>query len=288
MRKAVVVLSILVFQEGESAKIRISPLFSKGGFMIKIEALNVTYPYPSNVKALENINLSIDEGEFVVIAGISGSGKSTLLRCINRLAENDKAVISGKILFNGVDVLKVSKRELRAIRAQIGFVFQEYNLVDRLPIITNALVGRLSYLNTLAAIFRRFRPEDINFAHEVLVRVGLDFNRHKDRASNLSGGQKQRVGIARVLLQKPKLILADEPVASLDPITANRVMNLFKRINEDQKITTIISLHDPVLTFKYGKRIIGLKQGRIIYDKSIEMINRETFEEEIYGKINDS
>ncbi|MEM3063580.1 MAG: phosphonate ABC transporter ATP-binding protein [Nitrososphaerota archaeon] len=256
--------------------------------MIKIEALNVTYPYPSNVKALENINLSIDEGEFVVIAGISGSGKSTLLRCINRLAENDKAVISGKILFNGVDVLKVSKRELRAIRAQIGFVFQEYNLVDRLPIITNALVGRLSYLNTLAAIFRRFRPEDINFAHEVLVRVGLDFNRHKDRASNLSGGQKQRVGIARVLLQKPKLILADEPVASLDPITANRVMNLFKRINEDQKITTIISLHDPVLTFKYGKRIIGLKQGRIIYDKSIEMINRETFEEEIYGKINDS
>ncbi len=262
---------------------RISP-FLKGGSMLKIRGLNVVYP--GNIKALENINLDVDEGEFIVIAGVSGSGKSTLLRCINRLAENDRAQISGEILFNGIDVLKVSKKQLREIRTQIGFVFQEYNLVDRMPIITNVLVGKIAHLNTIAAIFRRFGRDNINLAHQALIKVGLGPQRHNDRASNLSGGQKQRVGIARVLLQKPKLILADEPVASLDPITANHVMNLFKSINEEQKITTIINLHDPVLTFKYGKRIIGLRQGKIIYDKPVEMINRETFEEEIYGKIN--
>ncbi len=253
--------------------------------MLKIENLTVIYPYPSRVKALDQINLEVKEGEFVVVAGVSGSGKSTLLRSINRLAENDRAHIQGRIFFNGTDVLKASRRQLRKIRSQIGFIFQEYNLVERSKILTNVLTGRLASLGTLASLLGIFPKADRELAYQALLKVGIGFNRHRDRASHLSGGQKQRVGIARALVQKPKLILADEPVASLDPITANVVMSIFKRINEEEGITTVVNLHDPVLTFKYGKRIVGLKQGKIIYDKPVEAINRETFEEEIYGTI---
>lgn len=251
--------------------------------ILRVHNLTVIYPGVHPVKALDNVNLEIYPGEFVVVAGVSGSGKSTLLRAINRLAENDHARIEGEIYFDGINVLKASRRQLREIRSHIGFIFQEYNVVERLPVLTNTLVGSLAQVGFLRSLLGRFPKEQIERAHRALVRVGIPQHRHGDRAARLSGGQKQRVGIARALLQRPKLILADEPVASLDPITANVVMNIFKKINEDEGITTIVNLHDPVLTFKYGKRIIGLKGGRIIYDKPISAINRETFEEDIYG-----
>lgn len=253
--------------------------------ILSIKNLSVVYPSARGVKALDTINLEINQGEMVVIAGVSGSGKSTLLRSINRLTENDRAQTAGSVVFAGVDVLNASSSQLRQIRSHIGFIFQEYNVVERLAILTNVLTGRLSSTGFWASLFSIFKPADKETAHQALTRVGIAHQRHSDRASNLSGGQKQRVGIARALLQKPKIILADEPVASLDPITANVVMNIFKKINEEEGITTIINLHDPVLTFKYGKRIIGIKQGKLIYDKPITAINRETFEEDIYGRV---
>lgn len=253
--------------------------------ILRVHNLTVIYPGVRPVTALENVSLEISPGEFVVVAGVSGSGKSTLLRAINRLAENDHAHIQGEIYFDGTNVLKASRRELRQIRSHIGFIFQEYNVVERSSVLTNALVGCLATMGLGKSLLGRFAAEQIEWAHQALVRVGIPQPRHSDRAARLSGGQKQRVGIARALLQKPKLILADEPVASLDPITANVVMNIFKKINEDEGITTIVNLHDPVLTFKYGKRIIGLKGGHIIYDKPITAINRETFEEDIYGSV---
>lgn len=253
--------------------------------ILRVRNLTVIYPGVRPVTALENVSLEVSPGEFVVVAGVSGSGKSTLLRAINRLAENDHAHIQGEIYFDGTNVLKASRRELRQIRSHIGFIFQEYNVVERSSVLTNTLVGCLATMGLGKSLLGRFAAEQIEWAHQSLVRVGIPQPRHGDRAARLSGGQKQRVGIARALLQKPKLILADEPVASLDPITANVVMNIFKKINEDQGITTIVNLHDPVLTFKYGRRIIGLKGGRIIYDKPITAINRETFEEDIYGSV---
>jgi phosphonate transport system ATP-binding protein len=253
--------------------------------ILSIKNLSVVYPGVRPVTALENVNLDVSAGEFVVVAGVSGSGKSTLLRAINRLTENDRARVTGSIAFEGKDVLKASRRELRELRSHIGFIFQEYNVVERLPISTNALTGTLATLGTWRSLWARFPKDRRESAHRALERVGIPLPRHSDRAGRLSGGQKQRVGIARALMQKPRLILADEPVASLDPITANLVMNIFKKINEEESITTIINLHDPVLTFKYGKRIVGLKQGRIIYDKPIAAINRETFEEDIYGTV---
>ncbi|MCS6936656.1 MAG: phosphonate ABC transporter ATP-binding protein [Candidatus Bipolaricaulota bacterium] len=251
--------------------------------ILSIRNLSVVYPGVRPVTALENVNLEISAGEFVVVAGVSGSGKSTLLRAINRLVENDRARVTGSILFDGKDVLKASRRELRELRSHIGFIFQEYNVVERLSVLTNALTGTLATVGTWSSLLGRFPKAQVELAHRALERVGIPLPRHGDRAARLSGGQKQRVGIARALMQKPRLILADEPVASLDPITANIVMNIFKKINEEEGITTIINLHDPVLTFKYGKRIVGLKQGRVIYDKPITAINRETFEEDIYG-----
>lgn len=253
--------------------------------ILSVKDLTVIYPGVRPVKALDNVSLEISPGEFVVVAGVSGSGKSTLLRAINRLAENDRAQIQGSIHFDGRNVLQVSRRELRVIRSHIGFIFQEYNVVERSPILTNALAGTLATMGLGASLLGRFPKDKIALAHQALERVGIPVPRHGDRAGRLSGGQKQRVGIARALMQKPRIILADEPVASLDPITANVVMNIFKKINEEEGITTIINLHDPVLTFKYGKRIVGLKQGRIIYDKPIAAINRETFEEDIYGTV---
>ncbi|MCL6642613.1 MAG: phosphonate ABC transporter ATP-binding protein [Candidatus Bipolaricaulota bacterium] len=251
--------------------------------MLRVRNLTVIYPGVRPVKALDNVSLEVYRGEFVVVAGVSGSGKSTLLRAINRLAENDHARIEGEIYFDGIDVLRASRRQLREIRSQIGFIFQEYNVVERLPALTNTLVGSLAHVRFWRSLVGRFPSDQVERAHQALERVGIPQSRHFDRAARFSGGQKQRVGIARALLQRPKLILADEPVASLDPITANVVMNIFKKINEDEGITTIVNLHDPVLTFKYGRRIIGLKHGRIIYDKPIAAINRETFEEDIYG-----
>ncbi len=254
-----------------------------GAPILRVQNLSVTYPGVRPVKALDNVSLEIYPGEFVVVAGVSGSGKSTLLRAINRLAENDHAHIDGEIYFDGTNVLKASRRELQQIRSRIGFIFQEYNVVERLSVLTNVLVGTVAQVGLWRSLLGRFPADQIERAHQALVRVGIPQPRHGDRAARLSGGQKQRVGIARALLQTPKLILADEPVASLDPITANIVMGIFKKINEEEGITTIVNLHDPVLTFKYGRRIIGLKGGRIIYDRPITAINRETFEEEIYG-----
>ncbi len=248
--------------------------------MLKFEDVSVTYP--SGVQALKHVNLEITEGEFVVIAGVSGAGKSTLLRCINRLIEYTGAKIEGRVLFDGEDVAKASRARVREIRAQVGMIFQEFNLVKRSSVMRNVLAGRISKAGNWRALTGMFRPEDRQVALAALDRVGIQ-GKAKQRGDKLSGGQMQRVGIARALAQEPRLILADEPVASLDPITARLVLEHLKQINEESGITTIVNLHDTVLARAFGDRIVGIRDATIIFDEPVDQLDEATFEEAIYG-----
>lgn len=243
---------------------------------------NVSVTYPSGVQALKGVNLQINEGEFVVVAGVSGAGKSTLLRCINRLIEYTGAKIEGRILFDGEDVAQASRGRVRDIRAQVGMIFQEFNLVKRSSVMRNVLAGRIPKVGSTKAFFGLFRPEDRQVALAALDRVGIR-DKAKQRADKLSGGQMQRVGIARALAQEPRLILADEPVASLDPITARIVLEHLKQINEESGITTIVNLHDTVLARAFGDRIVGIRNSTIIFDEPVDQLDEATFEEAIYG-----
>jgi len=251
-----------------------------GQDFLQIENLSVTYP--SGVRALEDVSLSVREGEFVVIAGVSGAGKSTLLRCINRLVEFTGAGLEGHVRFGDQDVLQLSSRRMRRLRAEIGMIFQEFNLVKRSSVLRNVLAGRIPKVGTWRALFGRFRPQDVEIALASLDRVGIKDKAYQ-RADKLSGGQMQRVGIARALAQEPRIILADEPVASLDPITARIVMEHLKQINVESGITTIVNLHDTVLAQAFGDRIIGIRDARIIFDEPVDELDEATFEEAIYG-----
>ncbi len=248
--------------------------------MLKFENLTVTYP--SGVQALKGVNLEVKEGEFLVIAGVSGAGKSTLLRCINRLIEYSGARLEGHVWFDGEDVLAASGKRVREIRAQVGMIFQEFNLVKRSSVLRNVLAGRIPSAGTWRAMMGRFRSSDKAIALASLERVGIQ-DKARQRADKLSGGQMQRVGIARALAQEPRLILADEPVASLDPITARIVLEHLKRINEESGITTIVNLHDTVLARAFGDRIVGIRNSTIIFDEPVEQLDEATFEEAIYG-----
>ena len=248
--------------------------------MLKFE--NVCVTYPSGVHALKDVNLNVEEGEFVVIAGVSGAGKSTLLRCINRLIEYTGATIEGTITFNGENVLQASNRRVREIRSQIGMIFQEFNLVKRSSVMRNVLAGRITKAGTVRSLLGAFRPQDKTIALAALERVGIR-DKARQRGDKLSGGQMQRVGIARALAQEPRLILADEPVASLDPITSRIVLEHLKQINEESGITTIVNLHDTVLARAFGDRIVGIRNAGIIFDEPVEQLDEATFEEAIYG-----
>ena len=239
---------------------------------------NLTKIYDNGYKALDNINLEIPDGQFVSIIGLSGSGKSTLLRCINRLIEPT----SGRIIWNGVDVTKASDEEVRLIRRKIGMIFQQFNLVKRSRVITNVLQGRLGYVNPVYSFFNYFPKKDRDEALKNLPRVGIVEQAYK-RASELSGGQQQRVGIARALMQTPSLMLADEPVASLDPATSHSVMKYLELLNKEDGITVLCSLHFLSLARAYADRVIALKGGVVQFDGLPEDINEDRFRE-IYGE----
>jgi phosphonate transport system ATP-binding protein len=217
--------------------------------------------YPTGKKALGGVDVVIDRPQLVAVIGSSGAGKSTFIRCINRLVEPT----AGSVRLNGEDIVALDRRGLRAARRRIGMIFQEYNLVERLSVMQNVLSGRLGYVGLLAALRYRFPPEDIQSAFALLDRVGLD-GYHDQRADALSGGQRQRVGIARALMQRPELLLLDEPTASLDPKTSRQIMRLVRELVAERQTPAIINIHDVALARAHADRIIGMKDGLIVFD----------------------
>ncbi|MCC7353065.1 MAG: phosphonate ABC transporter ATP-binding protein [Anaerolineae bacterium] len=243
-----------------------------------LQVQNLTKIYEDGTRALTDASFTVAEGEFVVLLGLSGSGKSTLLRCLNRLIEPT----SGKIVFNGVDVTAASGQGLRLVRRSIAMIFQQFNLVERSSVLTNVLSGRLGYVNSLSSSLGFFPREEMDRATHNLERVGLKEKAY-NRARALSGGQQQRVGIARALMQEPKLILADEPVASLDPVLAHSILGYLETLNKEDKITVICSLHIPSWARRYASRILALKGGRLVFDGPSAQLDRQRFRE-IYGE----
>ena len=227
--------------------------------MLRIEQLCKTYQ--KGDQALRDVSLKVDAGEFVVVLGKSGSGKSTLLRCINRLVEPT----SGRIFLNDEEITGASNRQLRQLRQKIGMVFQQYNLVSLCSVQTNVLAGKLASISNPASLFNLFPDADAGKARHVLQRLGIA-DKEKERADKLSGGQQQRVGLARALMQEPQLILADEPISSLDPVTSKQIMDLLKEFNQNDGVTVICNLHLPYFAREYGSRIIALNEGYVIYD----------------------
>jgi phosphonate transport system ATP-binding protein len=244
--------------------------------MLRIERL--TKVYPNGTRALDDLSLTVADGEFLVIVGLSGSGKSTLLRCVNRLIEPT----SGRIWLDDVEITALSQSQMRQVRLQIGMIFQQFNLVRRQSVMTNVLAGRLGYVGTLASMFGRFPAQDLARARRNLERVGIP-EKAAQRADTLSGGQQQRVAIARALMQEPKLMLADEPVASLDPATSHSVMRYLEEINRTDRITVIANLHFLSLARRYATRVVALKAGRIVFDGLPTEIDDERFRA-IYGE----
>ena len=244
--------------------------------MLRIEKL--TKVFEDGTVALKDVSFEVDDGEFLVIIGLSGSGKSTLLRCINRLIEPTK----GRVIWNDVDVTAARGKELRRIRRQIGMIFQQFNLVRRSSVMTNVLSGRLGYANPWLSLAHRFSSADRKRAIAALERVGIA-EKSTNRADQLSGGQQQRVAIARALMQEPNLMLADEPVASLDPVLSHSIMQYLELLNRQDGITVICSLHFLDLVHRYATRVVGLKDGEVVFDGSPKELTQARFEE-VYGE----
>ena len=230
----------------------------------------VSKVYSDGTRALKDVSLEIEAGEFVVVLGKSGAGKSTLLRCINRLVEPT----SGKIFFEDQEVTALDGKRLRALRQNIGMIFQNYNLVDRLSVQTNVLSGALGRTSAWSALVNYFAEEEIAAAQHNLERMEIG-GKAGQRADQLSGGQQQRVGIARALMQQPKIILADEPVASLDPATSRTILDILTRINREDGVTVLCNLHLPELAREYAQRLIAMKSGEIVYDGPPEGLTSE-------------
>ena len=233
--------------------------------------------YVAGKPVLVDINLEIEAQGITAIIGPSGTGKSTLIRCINRLVEPS----AGEILFEGEDLVRLSRAALRRARRHIGMVFQEYNLVERLTVMENLLSGRLGYVSSWRAWRRKFPPDDIRKAFELLDTVGLAGFAHR-RADALSGGQRQRVGIARAVMQEPKLLLADEPTSSLDPKTSVEIMQLLADVGRARGIPVLINMHDVELAKRFADRIIGMSDGRVIFDGSPGALSDDMLKQ-IYG-----
>lgn len=242
---------------------------------------NLTKVYDDGTVALKNISFDVQDGEFLIIIGLSGSGKSTLLRCINRLIDPTE----GEVIWDGVDLAQLKGEELRQTRRKIGMIFQHFNLVKRSPVLTNVLAGRLGYTPQWNSVFGRFSQEDKDKAWAALKRLGIEDQAHK-RADELSGGQQQRVGVARALMMEPQIILADEPVASLDPVLAHSILQYLELLNQEDRMTIICSLHYLDLVQRYATRVIGLKDGEIVYRGTRREIQAMTDAEfkDIYGE----
>ncbi len=244
--------------------------------MLHVEHL--TKIYDGGVKALDDVSFEVPKGQFLAVIGLSGSGKSTLLRCINRLIDPT----AGQILWNDVDITAASPEEMRRIRRHIGMVFQQFNLVYRSKVLTNVLAGRLGYINPAWSLLNRFPREDLEKAMKQMERVGIA-DKADQRADELSGGQQQRVGIARALMQDPQMILADEPVASLDPVLAHSIMKHLEEINKNDGVTVLCSLHFLDLVHRYADRVIALNAGKLVFEGLPKDIDDKKFKE-IYGR----
>ncbi|MDP1780096.1 MAG: phosphonate ABC transporter ATP-binding protein, partial [Anaerolineales bacterium] len=243
--------------------------------MLKIQ--NISKTYPTGTQALKDVSFEVKDGEFLAVIGLSGSGKSTLLRCINRLIDPT----AGKIYWDNTDITATPPAELRNIRRKIGMVFQQFNLVKRSSVMTNVLSGRLGYVNPWLSLLGFWPGDEKKRALKSLERVGIA-DKAYNRADALSGGQQQRVGIARALMQEPKLILADEPVASLDPVLAHSILQYLEQLNKEG-ITVICSLHFLDLVHRYATRVVALKDGIKVFEGSAQEIDRAKFKE-IYGE----
>ncbi len=241
--------------------------------VLEVNELRVRYN-PGSPEILKGINFEVGENDFFAIIGPSGAGKSTLIRCINRLVEPN----SGKIYFKGQEITGMSNRKLRIMRRDIGMIFQEFNLIDRMSVMDNVLSGRLGYTGNLTAFFKIFPREEIEKALKLLDRVGLREQVDK-RADELSGGQRQRVGIARALIQGPKLLLLDEPTSSLDPKMSREIMNLIKEMATELNVPCLCNIHDVQLAMEFCNKIIGIKDGVKMFDGSTESLNKEKLDE---------
>jgi len=241
--------------------------------MLEVQDLRIRYNR-SGPEILKGINFSLESDDFLAIIGPSGAGKSTLIRCINRLVEPS----SGKVFFDGVNITKLNQREMRKVRSKMGMIFQEFNLVERMTVIDNVLSGRLGYTGTLRSLLKMFPKSDIRRALEILDRVGLaDFI--DKRATDLSGGQRQRVGIARALMQNPKLLLVDEPTSSLDPKIAREVMGMIKKMSQEEGVPVLCNIHDVALALEFSNKVIGLQDGIKKFDGPTNNVNKSTLDE---------
>jgi phosphonate transport system ATP-binding protein len=244
--------------------------------LLRVE--NLTKVFPDGTVALKDVSFEVKDGEFLAVIGLSGSGKSTLLRCINRLIDPTE----GRVTWDDVDITAAQGKELRRIRRQIGMIFQQFNLVRRSSVMINVLSGRLGYANPWTSLFHQFSAADHQRANAALERVGIT-EKADNRADQLSGGQQQRVGIARALMQEPRLMLADEPVASLDPVLAHSILQYLELLNRQDGITVLCSLHFLDLVHRYASRVIGLKDGEVVFDGLPSELTRERFKE-VYGE----
>lgn len=243
-----------------------------------LEVKNLNKVYPNGTHALKNVSFKVKHGEFLVVIGLSGSGKSTLLRCINKIHEPT----SGSIIFNGKDITHAKGKELRQVRSKIGMIFQHFNLVPRKSVHTNVLTGTLSRTGILNSILGRFSAEDKKTALDKIDIVNLN-GKENNRVDALSGGQQQRVSIARALMQDPQVLLADEPVASLDPSTSHSVMKYLENINKEYGVTIVCNLHFLSLVRQYATRVIALKDGELVFEGGPSDIDEEWFQR-IYGE----
>jgi phosphonate ABC transporter, ATP-binding protein len=236
--------------------------------MLEVTDLHKTYP--TGDEALEGVTMSVEGSETVAMIGPSGSGKSTFIRCINRLTEPS----GGTVRLDTTELTALNDDALRSVRRDIGMIFQEYNLVERLTVMENVLTGRLGYVSTWSAFRRSFPPKDIERAYEILERVGLGDMENK-RVDELSGGQRQRVGIARAVIQQPKILLVDEPTSSLDPETSDTVMRLLTDIAADREVPVLINIHEVDLAVDYADRIVGLHDGELVFKGSPEELDEQ-------------
>ncbi len=239
-----------------------------------LELKNVSKTYSGGTKALEDVSFSIEEGEIVAIIGPSGAGKSTLMRCINRLID----ATEGSVVFDGENITDISKKRLRRVRTKTGMIFQHYNLVERLSVVANVLHGRLGHKSTLSGAVGHYTEKEKEDAFKIIGTLGLTEQAYKP-CNALSGGQKQRVGIARALMQEPKLLLCDEPIASLDPSSAKIIMDHLQDINQNMHITVILNLHQVDVATKYAQRIIGITAGHIVYDGPASELDKRIIHE---------
>jgi phosphonate transport system ATP-binding protein len=242
-----------------------------------LELKHLSKSYVAGTPVLADISVGIPAQGITAIIGASGTGKSTLIRCINRLVEPTQ----GEILFDGTDMARVSGKTLRHARRHIGMVFQEYNLVERLTVMENLLCGRLGYVSPWRAWRRKFPPEDVRRAYELLDLVGLAGFANQ-RADALSGGQRQRVGIARAVMQEPRLLLADEPTSSLDPKTSVEIMELMAGIARTRGIPVLVNMHDVLLAKRFADRVLGMAAGRIVFDGPPDQLD-DAMLKTIYG-----